>query len=168
MGYAERVQYRRPSRVRRTVNRLVAWLAGAGLTPANTVRLEVPGRVSGRRRAFALTTASWRGEQYLVSLAGESEWVRNLRAAPTSAVIRHGRRRSVRVEEVPVDARGPVLRAYLAKRALTKSPAAAARDYFGVGRQPLSPDLQRIAGHYPVFRIVSEPEGDGAHPADGD
>lgn len=156
VSYAERVPYRAPSGVRRTVNRLVALLAGVGLTPANTVRLEVPGRRTGRRRAFAVTTASWRGERYLVSLAGESEWVRNLRAAPTSAVIRHGRRLPVRVEEVPVEARAPVLRAYLSKRALSKSPSAAARDYFGVGPQPSSADLQRIAGHYPVFRVVSD------------
>jgi deazaflavin-dependent oxidoreductase (nitroreductase family) len=156
MGYAERRPYRAPSRLRRGVNRFVAWLAGTGLTPANTVRLEVPGRRTGRPCAFALTTATWQGQRYLVSLAGESEWVRNLRAAPASAVIRHGRRLPVRVEEVPVADRAPVLGAYLTRRALTKSPAAAARDYFGTGPRPSRAELERIAGHYPVFRIVSQ------------
>ena len=57
------------------------WLAALGLTPANTVSLEVTGRRSGRSHAFVVTTAAFAGERYLVSLAGESDWVRNLRAA---------------------------------------------------------------------------------------
>lgn len=154
MGYAERAVYRRPRWLRRQTNRIVAWLAGIGLTPANTVRLEVRGRRTGRVRAFVVTTATWRGEQYLVSLAGESDWVRNLRAADGDAVIRHGYRHHVRTIELPVEQRAPVLSAYLGKRALSKSPSGAARDYFGVEPNPPLDELERIAERYPVFRVV--------------
>ena len=155
MGYAERAIYRRPRWFRRQTNRVVAWLAGVGLTPANTVRLEVRGRKTGRVRAFAVTTAALRGEHYLVSLAGESDWVRNLRAADGNAVIKHGHRRGVHTEEIPAQQRAQVLSAFLEKRALSKSPSSAARDYFGVQPHPPLEELERIAERYPVFKIVS-------------
>jgi hypothetical protein len=154
MGYAEDAVYRRPHWFRRQVNRAAAALAGLGLTPDNTVRLEVMGRRTGRTRAFTVTTAEWRGDRYLVSLAGESDWVRNLRAADGRAVIRHGSHAAVRTEEIPAQQRAPVLSAFLEKRALSKSPAAAARDYFGVEPHPALEELERIAERYPVFRIV--------------
>ena len=156
MGYAEDAVYRRPHWFRRQVNRAAAVLAGLGLTPKNTVRLEVRGRKTGRTRSFTVTTAEWRGDRYLVSLAGESDWVRNLRAAHGRAVIRHGSRRAFRTEEIPTDERAPVLSAYLQKRALSKSPAAEARDYFGVEPHPPLQELERIAKRYPVFKLIPE------------
>ena len=132
MGYAARINHRKPSRLRRMVNGMVAWLAGVGLTPADTVRLEVAGRRTGRPRAFAVTMATLGGNNYLVSLAGESDWVRNLRAAGGKAVVRHKRRFEVTTQELLVDQRAPILEAWLSKRALSKSATAAARDYFGV------------------------------------
>ena len=153
-GYAARTTYRKPSRLRRLVNGIVAWLAGMGLTPADTVRLEVAGRRTGRPRAFAVTLAISGGERYLVSLAGESDWVRNLRAAGGKAVLRHGRRAEVSTQELPVGERAAVLAAYLSKRALSKSAAAAARDYFGLRAHPSSEALFKIAEHYPVFKVI--------------
>lgn len=155
MGYAERTRYRPPRWLRRQVNHLVGWVAGVGLMPANTVRLEVVGRRTGRVHGFALTTATWEGERYLVSLAGESGWVRNLRAAGGQAVIRHRRASVVRTEEIPLAQRPPILKAYLDNRALSKSASGAARDYFGVAPHPDLEELERIADRYPVFRVVS-------------
>jgi len=153
MGYAARTKYRRGSWLRRRVNRVVAWLAGAGLTPDNTVRLDVVGRRTGKSHSFAVTLAVLHDERYLVSLAGESDWVRNLRASG-KAVIRHGRREAIGVQELAVEDRPAVLHAYLSKRALSKSPAAEARDYFGVDPHPSREVLQGIADHYPVFKVI--------------
>jgi hypothetical protein len=50
---------------------------------------------------------------------------------------------TVRIEPL---IRTPVLAAYLTRRALTKSPTAAARDYCGTGPRPSRADLERIAG----------------------
>lgn len=53
-------------------------------------------------------------ERYLVALAGESEWVRNVRAARGRAVLaRKGRRWAVKLEELPVADRAGVLHGYL-------------------------------------------------------
>src|SRR5579864_7473125 len=115
MGYAARRKYRLGSWLRRHVNGLVARLAGIGLTPANTVRLEVAGRRTGKVHAFAVTLAEMGNERYLVSLAGESDWVRNLRASG-KAVMRHRHRAEIRVQELPATERAVVLEAYLSRR----------------------------------------------------
>jgi hypothetical protein len=99
------------------------------------------------------------GKQYLVSLAGERGWVKNLRAAHGEAFIIHGRRRPVRLLEVPVDQRAPILLAYVQRRAFTRSPRRAARLYFGL-EAPTLEDMERAAASFPVFAIeprVEEP-----------
>jgi len=88
--------------------------AGCPLTTPTTVRLDVVGRTSGKMHSFAVTMAVLGNEQYLVSLAGESDWVRNLRASGGKAVIRHGRQAEVHMHEVPADERATVLEAYSA------------------------------------------------------
>ncbi|HEX6290150.1 MAG TPA: hypothetical protein VFZ66_13230 [Herpetosiphonaceae bacterium] len=145
----------RPSPLLRLINRGVAKLATAGLTPPDTVALHVPGRLSGKLRSVAVTLAEHEGEWYVVSLGGETDWVRNVRAAGGSATLCHGMQRQVRLEEVPVAERAPMLQAYLGKRALTKSPERVARTYFGLGPHPSIEALETIADRYPVFKLVS-------------
>jgi deazaflavin-dependent oxidoreductase (nitroreductase family) len=156
MTYKERIEYRPPRRRVARVNRWVARLAVVGLTPRNTIALEVPGRRTGKVRRTALVTAEHEGGRYLVSLPGESVWVRNVRAAGNRAVIRRGRGRRVRLEEVPVDQRAPIIRAYLSKRAYSKSPEFEAREFFGVSPTATLDELAEIAPRYPVFRIAED------------
>ena len=112
------------------------------------VILEATGRRSGARHRTILITASDQGNRYLVSVLGEaSNWVRNVRAAGGQATIRHGRRRDVVLEEVPVDRRAPVLKAYL-KWAL------GARRLFGVSHSAPVEEFEGIAAKHPVFRIT--------------
>jgi hypothetical protein len=93
---------------------MVARLALLGLTPRNTVALEVPGRwQSGRLRRTSLVVAEHQSSRYLVSLAGESEWVRNVRANNCRASLRRLRSRPARLVELPVAERPAVLKAYL-------------------------------------------------------
>jgi hypothetical protein len=88
-----------------------------------------------------------------VSLAGEAEWVRNLRANGYHAALRRLTAKPVHLTEIPVDGRAPILKAYLTKRAYSKSPDYEAREFFGVSRDASLDDLAAIAGRYPVFRI---------------
>ena len=153
MRYRDRGRYRPPRRHIARVNHMVARLAVVGLTPRNTVALEVPGRQSGRLRRTSLVVAEQRDSHYLVSLAGESEWVRNVRANNYRASLRRLRSRPVRLVELPVAERPAVLKAYLSKRAYSKSPEFEAREFFGVSPNASLDDLAEIAGRYPVFRI---------------
>ena len=154
MTYRERSEYRPPRRIVAFLNRIVALLAAVGFSPRDTVALEVPGRRTGRLRRTALVWAELQGSRYLVSLAGEAEWVRNVRANEYRATICRGLAQSVRLEEVPAAERAPILKAYLSKRAFSKSPEYEAREFFGVPPNATLEDLANIAHHYPVFRII--------------
>ena len=134
------------------VYRRVFWvIATLGLPPGFIVRLETQGRRSGRTYTSILITANQSNERYLVSVLGEgSDWVRNVRAAGGSAAIRHGRTRAVRLEDVPIDQRPPILKSYLrwalgARAVLELSPGSPIEEF------------QRIAAEHPTFRIIDAP-----------
>lgn len=139
----------RPNRLARLLNRISAVQFGVGfLAPSGWVTLEVPGRASGRRIVFPLVVADYQGGRFLVSMLGErANWVANVRAANGAAILCHGRRRPVRLVEVPVADRAPILRRYLAV-------APGARAHLPVGRSEPLAQFERIAAAYPVFRIT--------------
>ena len=127
--------------------RVFRLVAALGVPPSFIVTLETTGRRSGRARSVVLILADHEGHRYAVSvLGGSSDWVQNVIATGGQATIRHGRRRRVRLQAVPVGQRAPVLRSYL-KWAL------GARRVLGLG--PASPieEFERIAADHPVFRI---------------
>ncbi|HXF50978.1 MAG TPA: nitroreductase family deazaflavin-dependent oxidoreductase [Dehalococcoidia bacterium] len=140
--------YRRPGLVTRWMNRALAWVASLGLTPSDTVAVETRGRRTGRPRVTPVTWVELEGRRYLVSPRGESEWVRNVRAAGGEAVIRRRGRRPVRLEEVAPDRRAQILQAYLRKTRL------ATRQHFGVDPEAPLEEFERIAARHPVFLIV--------------
>ncbi len=141
--------YRRPTKLTQAFNRVVGWLASRGLTPSDTITLEVKGRRSGMVRSNVVTWVEQDEERYLVSPRGESEWVRNVRAADGEAVIRHRGQQRVRLEEVPAEERAPIIKAYLAKTAM------ATRQHFGVDPKAEIEEFEAIAASHPVFRIVT-------------
>ena len=132
-------------------------ITALGVTP-RSVTLEVRGRRSGRPIRLSLSPVVLGGRRYLVSLAGERAWVRNVRAAGLRAVLVHGRRRPVELREVPVDQRAPILLAYADRRAFTRSPARAKRLYFGKD-EPTLDDMEAMAERFPVFEILETPSG---------
>ncbi len=136
-----------PTRLGRWVNRLNCWWSGLGLPPKIQAVLEVRGRASGRTRSSPVVIATVEGKNYLVSMLGPgSAWVKNVEATQGDAVIRHGRRRRVRLVAVPPAERSPILREYVRI-------AMSGRRHFPlpVGA-PLS-DFDAIAVRYPVYRI---------------
>jgi len=77
-------------------------------------RLTVTGRRTGRAYSVPVLPVEHGGARYLVSPRGETDWVRNVRASGTARLGRHGRQRTVRVTEIPVPEREPILTAYRA------------------------------------------------------
>jgi deazaflavin-dependent oxidoreductase (nitroreductase family) len=135
------------------LNRLSAVQGATGLSPDRWVTLEVPGRRSGRTISFPLVVADYDGERYLVAMLGQdTNWVRNVQAAGGRAVLRHGRREVVHLEEVRPEARAPILRRYLAV-------APGARAHMPVDRHAPIEAFDRIAAEFPVFRITTDPAG---------
>ena len=141
----------RPNRLARLLNRGWAVLHATGLLPSRLVTLEVPGRRSGRTLAYPLVVADLGGQRYLVSMLGEdSNWVHNVRAAGGRAVLRHGGREPVRLEEVDPGLRAPIVRRYLA---LAPGP----RAFIPVDRDAPVEAFEPVVAHIPVFRVVREP-----------
>jgi deazaflavin-dependent oxidoreductase (nitroreductase family) len=106
----------RPNSVARFLNRLSAFQFGrAVFAPPDWITLEVIGRRSGNTVVCPLVVTRYQGERYLVSMLGDkANWVANVRAANGAAVLRHGRRRPVRLVEVEPALRAPILQRYLA------------------------------------------------------
>lgn len=111
----------RPTRMGRLVNRAWAWLSGLGLTPRVLLTLQVKGRRSGRLRTTVLVVASHGGQRYLIS-------------------------RPVKLAEVPVSARGPILKAYC-------HVATSGRHHFPLPHNAPVSEFDAVAQRYPVFRI---------------
>ena len=137
-----------PNRVARTLDRGTAALYALGVAPDYLVSLEVRGRRSGRTIALPLVMVVVVGERYLVSMLGQNaNWVRNVRAAGGDAALRHGRREEVRLNEVVVERRAPVLKTYL-KRAPN------ARAHLPVDKDAPLAEFERVAPRFPVFRVA--------------
>ena len=131
------------------MNRFVGWLASRGLMPSDTITPEVKGRRSGMTRSNVVTWVEQDEERYLVSPRGETEWVRNVRAAGGDAVIRRRGRQTVRLEEVTAEQRAPIIKAY------RKKTAKATQQHFGVDPKAEIEEFEAIAARHPVFRIVT-------------
>lgn len=153
MNYPEfkRWLYRgqRPSGVAKILNRFWAVVHALGVAPNYLVTLEVLGRKSGQIVSLPLVMAVVDGQRYLVSMLGENaQWVLNVRAAGCRAVIRSGGREEVMLEEVPIDQRAPIIKAYLQR-------APGARPHIPVNKDAPLAAFEQIAGDFPVFRVVS-------------
>jgi deazaflavin-dependent oxidoreductase (nitroreductase family) len=138
----------RPHRLARGLNRMSATLHSTGIWPSRLATLEVRGRRSGRVISFPVVIADHDGDRYLVSMLGENaNWVANVRAAEGHAVLRHGRREVVRLEEVEPGLRAPILRRYLAC-------APGARPHIPIDRDAPAEAFEQLAPEIPVFRIT--------------
>ncbi len=139
----------RPNWLASVLNRFWAIVHGLGIWPDYLVTLEVRGRRSGRPLRLPLVLAVAGGERYLVSMLGpDVEWVRNVAAAGGNAILHHGRSEEVRLDNVPVANRAPLLKAYLRR-------APGARGHLPVDKDAPMSDFELIAERFPVFRVVS-------------
>lgn len=155
--YTGREAYRPPPRWYVRLQPIGFAATALGLSPRDVAVLEVPGRRSGRVRRTTVVVVEHRRARYVVALAGESEWVRNVRASGGRALLRRRERRAVTLAEVPAAERAPVLRAYLlrgGRRAGTPPVTRDAQNIFGVADADET-ELATVAPRYPVFRVMA-------------
>ncbi len=110
--------------------------------------LVVRGRRSGEPRSTVVNVLDIAGTRYLVAPRGDTQWVRNVRAAG-AAELRVGRRgQSVTATEVADDDKGPILRAYLKRWGWEVG-----RFFEGLDRKASDEQLAGIAVGFPVFLL---------------
>lgn len=133
---------------RRVFNPLVAGLTRLGISVWGSRVLEVAGRTTGEVRTTPVNLLTVDGQRYLVAPRGETQWVKNVRAAG-GCRLRVGRR----AEEVTVvelaDADKPrVLRPYLQRWNWEVG-----RFFDGLDAQASDEQMLAAASGFPVFRI---------------
>jgi deazaflavin-dependent oxidoreductase (nitroreductase family) len=129
-------------------NRMVAAATRAGISVAGSRVLEVKGRKSGQWRRTPVNLLEFEGARYLVAPRGNTQWVRNMRAAGGGRLVLGRRSEEFRATEVPLAEAPPLLRAYLRK---WKWEVGAF--FGGVGPDASDAELLEIAPDHPAFRI---------------
>jgi deazaflavin-dependent oxidoreductase (nitroreductase family) len=144
--------YRAPGWFTRNVfNRFVAFLTRHGVSVLGSRVLAVRGRRSGEWRTTPVNVLELDGHRYLVSPRGETDWVRNLRAAGGGELRLGGKAEPFRADELADDAKLAVLRAYLRRWKLEVG-------VFFDGRSAESTDdeLRAIAPRHPAFAVLEQ------------
>src|SRR5258707_13959817 len=93
----------------RVFNPLVSLLTNLGVSVRGSRILVVRGRKSGQIRTTPVNPLEIGGKRYLVAPRGETEWVRNLRAARGGGVGLRRHREPAVVEAVSGDLEAPIL-----------------------------------------------------------
>jgi deazaflavin-dependent oxidoreductase (nitroreductase family) len=132
-------------------NRIVARLTRLGLSIAGSRVLEVRGRTSGEPRRTPVNPLTLGGERYLVAPRGDTQWVRNLRAAGTGRLLVGRRGEDFTATEIEDDDKPPILRDYLRR---WKWEVGAF--FEGTGAESSDEELRRIAPKHPIFKIRAD------------
>ncbi len=106
-------RYDEPNYLARTGNEVFRWLAEVGISVAGTRALRVRGRKTGKLRGVVVNLMTVGGRTYVVSPRGNTQWVRNARAAGTVELGPRWRSHQARIVEVTDDAKPELLRRYL-------------------------------------------------------
>ncbi|WP_035305578.1 nitroreductase family deazaflavin-dependent oxidoreductase [Actinokineospora inagensis] len=138
-------RYLRPSGFLRGANKVIAFLLRRGVTMAGANQLSVRGRKTGEARTVPVNPLDFDGSHYLVSPRGNTQWVRNLRAAGEGE-LRLGRRvRRFTATEIADDAKPAVLRAYMERWGYQ------VKQYVNFTATSTDDELRAAAGDHPVF-----------------
>ncbi len=130
-------------------NAAVAGLTKLGVSVWGSRVLRVPGRKTGEPRTTPVNLLTLDGTEYLVAPRGETQWVRNLRAAGGNGELLLGKRvQEFHATEIADDAKPDILRGYL-----KRWKAEVGVFFDGVSADSPAADVERIAPKHPVFKI---------------
>jgi hypothetical protein len=137
-----------PPRWLRPANRVIVALQKLGLAIGTIHVIAVPGRKSGELQETPVSPLTFDGKRYVIAGFDTADWAQNARAAGWAVLRRGGKQEQVRMIELPVDERGPILRAFPEK---VPHGTQFFDTLYGVGNDPEK--FEALAPHCPVFRI---------------
>lgn len=117
-----------------------------GVGPRTAHAITVCGRRSGKPYFTSAHVVDAPGGRYIVSAFGETNTIKNLRAAGQTTLMRGRRREDVRLVELPEAERVPMLRAYLKVNPRVS-------EYFGATADSSDDALAQAAREHTVFRL---------------
>lgn len=136
------------SRIDRLFNRAFGVAVGWGLGFSHNYLLSVRGRKTGMTFTTPVNLLDYGGRRFLVASRGETQWVRNARAAGRIALSKGSRRFEFQVKELAPHLRPPILKAFLDRFATS-----VARFYPIPKGSPVE-SFEPIANRYPVFELI--------------
>jgi F420H(2)-dependent quinone reductase len=116
-----------------------------GLHVGSQHLLTVPGRKSGLPRSTPVSIATVGTDRYIVAAFPRAAWVGNVRVARGGTLMRGELTEYVKLVEVPVEERGPILRAFLEQ-------VRGGVRFFG---PQTTEQVVARADRYPVFRVAT-------------
>jgi hypothetical protein len=116
-----------------------------GLQVGTQHLLTVPGRKSGLPRSTPVSIATVGSDRYIVAAFPGAAWVGNVRVARGGTLMRGDLTEYVKLVEVPVEERGPILRAFLEQ-------VRGGVRFFG---PQTTEQVVARADRYPVFRVAT-------------
>ncbi|WP_086853228.1 nitroreductase family deazaflavin-dependent oxidoreductase [Amycolatopsis kentuckyensis] len=144
-------RYIKPGKSTNVFNEVVAKLTNLGVSVWGSRVLTVVGRKSGEPRSVPVNLLTVDGVRYLVAPRGETQWVRNLRAAG-QGTLRVGRRvETFTFRELAHDEKPGILRAYLKRWKFEVGVF-----FDGVDAKASDEKLREIAPGYPIFEIFTK------------
>lgn len=142
-------RYQAPGPLARAGNDLFRRLAETGVSIAGTTALRVRGRRTGKPHTVVVNLMTVDGRRFLVAPRGNTQWVRNARAAGQVETGPSRRRRTARIVEVPDEDKPALLKRYLDRWYWEVKGHAA-----GLTPRSSAAELSAAAPSIPVFELV--------------
>jgi deazaflavin-dependent oxidoreductase (nitroreductase family) len=140
------------------MNRVMIAFANIGLALGPMRVLTVPGRKSGAMRSTPVSLLTVDGQRYIVGGLAGADWVKNVQAAGWGVLAQGRNKERVRLIELPIVERAPILRAF---PRLVPGGVQFFKRVYDMPKDPaLLPEaFAGLADKCPVFRIEAEAAG---------
>jgi deazaflavin-dependent oxidoreductase (nitroreductase family) len=138
----------KPTAMDRAFSQIYAALVRLGIGFKHNFILEVRGRKSGRVFSTPVNLLVLNGKTYLCASRGETQWVRNARAAGRVTLVKASRREEYTVRELPVAERAEPLKVFLDRFATS------VQRYYPVKKGSPVSAFEECAKTMPVFELI--------------
>lgn len=132
-------------------NPVIIALQHRGVVIGTMRLLSVPGRKSGELRTTPVSPLMLNGRRYIVGGLESADWVKNARVAGWGVLARGRKQEQVKLIELPVEERAPILRAFPRE---VPHGVGFFRQLYGVSGDPEA--LAALAPLCPVFRVEED------------
>jgi len=134
------------------VNPFLKGLHRLGISVQGSQTLAVRGRKSGEMRTNPVNPFELDGKTYLLAPRGNTQWVRNVRAAGQGELRRGRKARHFHAAEVPDSEKLPLMRLYMDKWSWE------VKGFLGIDADASDEEIERILPDHPAFVLSFDQE----------